>query len=558
MKAKLTITLLLTLMLSSCNKFDSTEEVKLIPVKSGENFEYVDRTGKIVINPQFSSASVFRDGIALVKTSGENAKWGYINEDGKYTINPTYVSATIFSEDLAWVVSENGAPTAINKDGETQFTLQEAQTVQVFKEGLAAFSKQDSVAEKWGFVDKSGKIKINPQFVSVTNFSDGKCGVKNTDGKCGYIDSSGKIVINYQFDAASKFKNEKAVVTLKDKVGVIDKNGRYLINPQYSDIYIDGDLFMVEQDKKWGWCDKDGKILINPQFEQAFPFNEEDLAAVKSGTTWGYINKEGKIAINPQFDSAFPFNNNLSLVSSSDKFGFINSEGKYLINPQFDNVSYDLLFYLYDGSSTFETVETDFFNISAITESVNIAAPEGLSINDNIAKILVKLNKSSEDLSKYSDNQAIYSANKISNDAVSAFHILGNPFHVVENGWSYERVYDANFIPNGVFYNIALTGKGSGKGKNVKEAFEKKLAAFTKVKSGFIDKDAVSVFKDKKRFIVIAAGDDNVVIYFININFDMTGYLARISESGSDVIEEEPIIEEAAPAVDSAATATEY
>ncbi|MDI1255651.1 MAG: WG repeat-containing protein [Flavobacterium sp.] len=103
------IVLLASVILISCGK-DKSEEIKLFPVKSGENYEYVDKEGKIIINPQFAEASIFRDRLALVKASGEKGKWGFINEDGKYVINATYKSATTFNEGLAWVVTENGAP----------------------------------------------------------------------------------------------------------------------------------------------------------------------------------------------------------------------------------------------------------------------------------------------------------------------------------------------------------------------------------------------------------------------------------------------------------------
>lgn len=76
-------------------------EVTLIPVKSGSDYQYIDREGKIVINPQFRTATVFRDKLALVVTSGKDSKWGFISEDGTFAIPATYISATVFSEGLA-------------------------------------------------------------------------------------------------------------------------------------------------------------------------------------------------------------------------------------------------------------------------------------------------------------------------------------------------------------------------------------------------------------------------------------------------------------------------
>jgi hypothetical protein len=346
--------------LSSCGGGGkSNSEVKLIPVKSGDDFQYIDKEGKIVINPQFSKATIFRNGLALVRTSGDEPKWGFISEDGKFAITANYKSATVFSDDLAWVVSENGPPTAINSKGAPKVTLKDAETVKIYKEGLSAFSINDGSGVKWGFVDKEGKVKINPQFSNTGNFSNGKCAVKNSDGKCGYIDKEGKIVINYQFDEAKEFVSGKAIVVLGDKTGLIDETGKYLINPQFSDMVDDGGKYLIEQDQKWGWCDKEGKIIINPQFGRAFPFMGNDLAAVNSGERWGYIDIKGKFVINTQFDMALPYNGKLALVVSGAKNGFIDADGKYVINPQYDGVSEDLVMYFLNGSSEYESVETD-------------------------------------------------------------------------------------------------------------------------------------------------------------------------------------------------------
>jgi len=171
--------------LTSCdNKGGDVAEIKLIPVKNGEEFQYIDRDGKTAINPQFKSATTFRNGLALVQTIGDEPKWGFISEEGNFTIPPNYNYATVFSENLAYVVADNTAPMAINSKGEIAFTLQNAELARIFMGGLSAFSIYDSTSGdgqstfKWGFVDKQGKISINPQFTNTRFFSDGKCAVQ--------------------------------------------------------------------------------------------------------------------------------------------------------------------------------------------------------------------------------------------------------------------------------------------------------------------------------------------------------------------------------------------
>ena len=503
---------------SSCNFFISGDisELKLIPVKSGKEFQYIDKEGKIAINPQFSEATVFRNGLALVRSSGNEPKWGFITEDGKFSISATYKDATVFNDDLAWVVSENSAPTAINAKGEVKITLTDAQTVRIFKEGLAAYSVMDSAGIKWGFVGKEGKVKINPQFSSAGNFSNGKCAVSNKGGKWGYIDKEGKIVINNQFDGAGEFDKGKAVVNSGGKSGVIDENGKYLINPQFSDMTVDNDMFLFKQDGKWGWCDGEGEIIINAQFSEAYPFNNTDLAAVKSGENFGYIDKTGKIVINPQFDHAIPFNGTLALVSSSNKVGFIDKEGKYVINPQFDEISQDLVMYMLNGSSKYESVETDFFNVSAIATRINTASPEGLLLNDQMSQILTKLKKPENDLNLYGSEHLIFENQKITNDAALSFYILGNVSKEESNGWYSKRVFNPSATPTGFAYIISLTGNGYGKEKNVSDEIEKSLTSYKK--DEIQSSEGIKVYKNDKQSITLYVDGARIIISITSLS----------------------------------------
>ena len=213
--------------------------LNLFPVKIGKSFGYINREGKIQINPQFNDATIFREGLALVKSSTDDPKWGFINEEGKYIISPIYNQATIFSEGLAWVVAENESPAAIDKNGNIKFSLTEAVEVNIFVEGLASFAILENYEKKWGFIDKTGKIVIIPQFSEVNTFSEGQCAFKNGEGKWGYIDKKGNITINPQFDEADNIIKGNAVVKTGGKSGVINAKGLYTVNPIYKTIIND-------------------------------------------------------------------------------------------------------------------------------------------------------------------------------------------------------------------------------------------------------------------------------------------------------------------------------
>jgi hypothetical protein len=51
-----------TFFIVSCNDGNKViSEIKLIPVKNGNDYQFIDKEGKIAINPQFSEATIFRD-----------------------------------------------------------------------------------------------------------------------------------------------------------------------------------------------------------------------------------------------------------------------------------------------------------------------------------------------------------------------------------------------------------------------------------------------------------------------------------------------------------------
>jgi hypothetical protein len=478
-----TILILLFFGICSCNIINQNE-TKLFPVKIGEEYGYVDRDGKIVINPQFAEAGLFRNGVAIVKSSGKKGLYGYIEESGKYVIQPQYVRATAFSDDLAWTILENGAPVAIDKTGQVKFSLPAVETVSDFNEGLAAYSVSEDKKEKWGFVNTKGETSINPQFTKVGRFSNGLCSVADENDKWGFIDKSGKIVINYQFTDVYPFTSNYAIVKGGEKYGTIDKNGKYTVNPQFDFIFSDDDKLMIMQDDKWGWADLDGKIIVNPQFANAYPFYSNKLAAVESGDKWGFIDKDGKIIINPQFEKAFSFDGKIALVDNGGQYGFINGDGKYVVNPQFKDVSEDYLSNLIHHESAYRRVNSDYFDVGKIVNNVKSKFGtdkiNDIAFNAPIGEVLGSSNKTKSDIGKYSKTFDVIKNEEISPDADLTLEVnfsntpWKESYSFWSNNWSFNEQEKCAFFD----FTVSLKGKGYGKTKTLHEAMVKSFKAF--------------------------------------------------------------------------------
>jgi len=89
-----------------------------------------------------------------------------------------------------------------------------------------------------GYIDKKGKIVINPSYQTARKFSEGLALVQSTAG-WGYIDRKGTMVIPPRLDVgeAYDFAEGLALVKSNDKYGFLDKHGNWTIQPQFDGGY---------------------------------------------------------------------------------------------------------------------------------------------------------------------------------------------------------------------------------------------------------------------------------------------------------------------------------
>ena len=394
MISNLVLLILLPVLITSCGN-DNTGATDLFPVRIGGQYGYMDVKGKMAITPQYSQAGCFVEGLALTGTKSAKIKWGYIDKTGKYLIYPSYTDATTFSEGIAFVVAESGEPEAIDKNGTVKFTVHDAQQVQNFRGGLAAYSVLSATGERWGFIDNEGKTKIAPAFAGTGFFQNGFCPVQNDEGKWGFINTSGVVVIACKYDNVSPFYEKVAKVYIGGKWGIIENNGKYVLQPQYDNIDVDKDKYLVEQGDKFGWVDKNGKVIIASRFDDGFPFNASKYAAVKQGEKWGYIDSKGDFAINPQFDFAFGFDGDIAPVRVGNKVGFIDKTGKIAIAPTVDDLSMDYYLGIFAKTSAFNSVTTNnglpkYIGYKWLTKFYHLQFDEAKMISTDATNILLE------------------------------------------------------------------------------------------------------------------------------------------------------------------------
>jgi hypothetical protein len=309
------------------------ESHRLLPIQEDGKWGYINRAGEVVIKPQYDSAELFSEGLAFVRYPNREKPL----KPGETT--PELVLGAGFIDESGKVVLELESPFYLAGDG--------------FFDGLTKFWTWESGrGNLYGYIDKSGTVKIKPQFGYAYEFVEGLAAVC-VDQNCGFIDKTGAFVIAAKYRVAFPFSDGFAVVGMNhDQVGFINKSGELVIEPQFGNLigtmFSEGLSAVAYPNGKFGYLDNQGVLVIPMQFDLALPFSE-GLAAVSIKGKWGYIDKSGKFVIEPQFRGAGSFSEGLAAVGSEPGLmrteltgvgtGYIDKTGKMAIKLGFDTAS---------------------------------------------------------------------------------------------------------------------------------------------------------------------------------------------------------------------------
>lgn len=288
-------------------QFDDAEQFSegLACVKIGDKTGYINKTGAFVIDGEgLEFVGKMSDGMVMV---GNKGKYGYFDKNGNQVLAFKYESASDYSDGLAWVVI-NGDICCIDKRGNVVIDAANYIGVNDFNEGMA-FVWIDY--EHPVCIDKKGNVVIDklPEGLSWDDdlmFSEGLARVK-IDDKYGYIDRTGKIVIEPKYDEAEQFSDGLALILNENnRYGYIDKTGRVVIQPKYNlassfseglaavCCFRDGSL----KSRKYYYIDKNEKMVIDSLFCKATEFHDGIAKVIIYNEGDNYVDKKGNLLIN--------------------------------------------------------------------------------------------------------------------------------------------------------------------------------------------------------------------------------------------------------------------
>lgn len=222
----------------------------------GEEFGLISMRDSTRLSSGFDEISPFSDGIAFAsrRTARDEKLWTKISEDGNTTpLTWTVHSMSGHQDGFLAVQRDEAGSLAIStldgqatsdeiyeelspagsglyrakRSGKVGFIIGRTgkekvparfEDAGVFVAGLAPAK----LAGRWGYIDKSGRWIVAPQFKSASSFNDTFAVIQGEDGRYGLISFSGDIILEPQFEEIQRFSSGMAAFKLGGKWGFFD------------------------------------------------------------------------------------------------------------------------------------------------------------------------------------------------------------------------------------------------------------------------------------------------------------------------------------------------
>ena len=247
---------------------------------------YLDIDGNFITEIKYDYCDDFDNGYAVVGIGeDEDVKYGLINREGKEIIPCMYDKIdTVASEANIFYVTLS----------------KEYYIVDNTNKRIARYDEDDNIEFlNLGDLTKLGKLKTED-----VNFTNDIVIVKK-DNKYGFFSKDGNQLVDFKFDEVKEIsRDNRFLVEIDGKRLITDANNEYTFD--CSNIEKDGlivesidsienNRLRVIKDKKMGVVDLDGKFIINPEYDNvSVQTTKKGYFSVQKGNEHGVYNLDGK------------------------------------------------------------------------------------------------------------------------------------------------------------------------------------------------------------------------------------------------------------------------
>lgn len=443
----------------------------------------IDNKGNLIIDAKYDNLKIpnpTKDVFACYEGSKivmKNSKGEtlYQNYDYVEPIKLKNIATDLMYEKTVLKYEKDGKYGIIDFSGNkiTENTYDSIENLQ-YREGYLIVTKDN----KYGIIDIEGKVLVqavydevaSDEFESETNkykYSGFIVSVKTDDGyKYGYVDYNGKVLLDTKYNDLARFNvmNEEKIsyilVADNGKYGLY-KKGKQIIECEYQNIEYKeaGNVFLVQKAKKYGIANLKGKFILEPNYDQIevngiysyvkqdnqiVVYNEKgkvqnvsntkELYKVSdgkfyitidntgNGALYGILDEDKKELVKEQYmyiEYAF---DNYFIVSTKEGYGLITSDGTIKLTPE--NASVQKLL----NKNAFQVLKYDSTETETYSRDISRTCKMEngkIEIQDSFIKV-------------YSENDSIYLDNDGNKIQVSNLEPNSNIYAKNDNGaWGF-------------------------------------------------------------------------------------------------------------------------
>jgi hypothetical protein len=323
----------------------------------------VDRTAtKVIRLPKYTSASSFRNGLALVSTwdsSGRSERCGFIDTEGREVVALKYEECEPngFGGDYQPLarVARKGKYGLINARGE-EITPLKYDYIAQFSGDLAPAM----IGGKMGYLDAAGKevvpVLYEPSYTGSGLIHTGvrvELILAKLKGRHGILDASGRIRVPFLYDDFGSEPYGGFVYFLKlgllwakrdGKYALVDRDGKEIIPPRYDAVIVNERSlyekgFPVQVAAKWGVVNKEGREVVPVSYDWVDDhFNDRFIRVMLNGRR-GLLDEQGRVVVALEYEDCWAAGDGLFMVKRGGKYGAVNGAGEVVIPLKYDSLS---------------------------------------------------------------------------------------------------------------------------------------------------------------------------------------------------------------------------
>lgn len=251
----------------------------------------------------------------------ENDKYGIIDFNGKKITKPIY-------DEIESMLYKEGCLLVKQADKYGVITMKGKKIAQVKYDSISAdgYYDEETKYQKAGFV----------------------IGQKKEEGyRYGYINSNGYEILEVEYneiDRVTEIIDSDDVYLLAFKTGQagIYQNKKEIIKHEYQEIEYNkkNQLFIVEKNDKQGVVDREGKQILDAEYDYII-VSSQTISAEKEGSMYYFdINGNEKQLTNKLTFISTENNNYLITINEKEQFGVINKEGNTILENEYSYIEY--------------------------------------------------------------------------------------------------------------------------------------------------------------------------------------------------------------------------